>query len=725
MIQGYNWPVVADQVLLRMWGRAVGQLGITDPREGLQAAEHYQAILAAIPDRMFRLTRAGVYIDFKGDPTNPNEPTPDQILGRTLDELLPLPVADLWRGVIHKTLETGQLQSCEYQLDLPSGVREFEARVTVSGTDEVLTLVRDITDRKQVEAELRHSLEELAAQQEQLQISETQFAKAFHFNPCAMVLSTLPEGEVLDVNETFEQMSGYARHEVLGQTSTELGLWVDLQDRQTFLDQIAGSGMVQEMEFLFRRKSGEMAVGICSATRLDLEERPCVLTLVHDITQRKRTESQLQAMAQQDRLLGQMALRIRRSLDLEQILETTAAEVRYVLQADRTFISTIAPGHPHLTAAESLAPGWPSALAWAKSDQIHHVIQDLFAQHKVWICEDVQNSEPPPLLRSYYQDHQVRASLAVPIWLEEGSVCGVLVANQCTGPRRWQPFEQQLLEQLAVQVGIALRQAHLYRQVQLMNVTLEQQVQDRTAQLHRQMQDLEALSQTKDAFLEAFSHTLRTPIMGSIMVLKSLLNQGEEALSVPRPLITRLIQGNERQLNMINALIEAHSGEPQSLTIHPEPIDLAPVVEQVLQQLEPLITKAQVQIIPQIPTDLPPIHADPIQLQRIYDHLISNALKHNPQGIKVTLTAMVEDGQIQCQVSDDGVGMEPHQCQRVFDLNKRQSGPRYRPGLGLGLYLCRRIVEAHGGQIGVESQLQQGTTIWFTLPQSDCVSESF
>ncbi len=566
----------------------------------------------------------------------------------------------------------------------------------------------------QVESDLQANL------REQLRISETRFAKAFQFNPCAMLLTTLSEGRVLDVNETFEQMSGYSRQEALGKTTAELELWADIQDRQIFVGGIEETGAIQETEFLFRRKSGEILVGICSASRLDLEDRTCVITLVNDVTQRKRAETQLEAMAQQDRLLGQMALRIRRSLDLEEILETTVAEVRHVLQADRTFISTIDPDLRYLTAAESLAPGWPSALAWAKSDQIYQAIQELFAHQRVWCSEDVLHSDPPALLADYYQDHQVRASLAVPIWLgDEGSLCGVLVANQCTGPRRWQPFEQQLLEQLAVQVGIALRQSHLYRQVRSMNTTLEQQVRDRTAQLHQQMQDLEALAQTKDAFLEAFSHTLRTPIMGSIMVLKSLLNQAEDSLTVPRPLIDRLIQGHERQLNMINALIEAHSGEEQSLVLHPEPLDLATTTQQILTQLEPLITKAQVQIHQQFPTSLPPVQGDPLQIQRLYDHLISNALKHNPQGITITLSAVELKDQIQCQVCDDGVGMDPQHCQRVFDLNKRQSGPRYRPGLGLGLYISRRIVVAHGGEIGIESQLQQGTTVWFTLPKAE------
>ena len=611
----------------------------------------------------------------------------------------------------------GDGESVVLQLGIMRESEDFQAALRACcRDDQAFAHLQELLRQRQlqVESDLEANL------REQLRISETRFAKAFQSNPCAMVLTTLDEGQVLDVNETFEQMSGYSRQEALGKTTGELGLWADIQDRQIFVRGIQEMGAVQETEFLFRRKSGEILVGICSASRLDLEDRPCVITLVNDVTQRKRAETQLEAMAQQDRLLGQMALRIRRSLDLEEILETTVAEVRHVLQADRTLISTIDPDLRHLTAAESRAPDWPSALAWAKSDQFYQAIQELFAHQRVWSCEEVLDSDPPALLADYYQDHQVRASLAVPIWLgDEGSLCGVLVANQCTGPRRWQPFEQQLLEQLAVQVGIALRQSHLYRQVRSMNTTLEQQVQERTAQLHQKMQELEALGQTKDAFLEAFSHTLRTPIMGSIMVLKSLLNQAEDSLRVPRPLINRLIQGHERQLNMINALLEAHSGEEQSLVLHPEPLDLAATVQQILTQLEPLVTKAQVQIHQQFPVDLPPLQGDPLQIQRLYDHLISNALKHNPQGITITLSAVELEDQIQCRVSDDGVGMDPQHCQRVFDLNKRQTRPRYRPGLGLGLYISRRIVVAHGGKIGIESQLQQGTTVWFTLPKAE------
>jgi two-component system sensor histidine kinase/response regulator len=130
-----------------------------------------------------------------------------------------------------------------------------------------------------------------------------------------------------------------------------------------------------------------------------------------------------------------------------------------------------------------------------------------------------------------------------------------------------------------------------------------------------------------------------------------------------------------------------------------------------------------------IPPDLPAIQADPNQLWRVYENLMINALKHNPPGLTLTLAAEVmavtprsqPNGSVQmirCVVQDDGEGIPPDQCAMMFELYKRGQTARRTVGLGLGLYLCRQIITAHGGEIGVDSTLGAGSQFWFTLPLS-------
>jgi signal transduction histidine kinase len=156
--------------------------------------------------------------------------------------------------------------------------------------------------------------------------------------------------------------------------------------------------------------------------------------------------------------------------------------------------------------------------------------------------------------------------------------------------------------------------------------------------------------------------------------------------------------------------------ELQGVTLEREPMQLHTAVEAALDDLQPMLAQNQASLKNLIPTDLPLINADPTQLWRVYSNLIANSLKHNPPDLCITLNASVEEETIYCTVSDNGVGMTQEQSQHLFDLYFRGSHSRHSLGLGLGLYLCRRIIEAHGGEIGVKSAPGEGATFWFTLP---------
>ncbi|MEG4873784.1 PAS domain-containing sensor histidine kinase [Tychonema sp. LEGE 06208] len=268
---------------------------------------------------------------------------------------------------------------------------------------------------------------------------------------------------------------------------------------------------------------------------------------------------------------------------------------------------------------------------------------------------------------------------------------------------------------------------------------------------------IEDITQRKQAqesqrlFIHALSHDLRNPVAGMLMVLKNWQTKTGDSIAIPRSVLDRMIQGSEQQLRLINSLLEIHAGELGGLFLHCERVDLRAVVEAAAADLEPLMNEAQATFKNLVPDDFPAVNADATQLWRVFSNLISNALKHNMPGLNLTVSAQIitakqikinqsktkenieklpitnyqlaitnsQNSMIYCTVEDDGVGILPEQCEHLFDLYVRGYQSRHSVGLGLGLYLCRQIIGAHGGEIGVISSPGAGAIFWFTLPLAE------
>ncbi len=268
------------------------------------------------------------------------------------------------------------------------------------------------------------------------------------------------------------------------------------------------------------------------------------------------------------------------------------------------------------------------------------------------------------------------------------------------------------------------------------------------------IQDITQRKQAQESqrlFIHALSHDLRNPVAGMLMVLKNWQTKTGESIAIPRSILVRMIQGSEQQLRLINSLLEVHAGELRGLILHCDRVDLRAVVEAAAADLEPLMNEAQATFTNLLTEDLPAVNADTTQLWRVFSNLISNALKYNLPGLNLTVSAQVINAEkliisqskakqnieqlqiinyqfpitdsptsmICCTVEDDGVGILPEQCEHLFDLYVRGNQSRHSVGLGLGLYLCRQIIEAHGGEIGVISSPGAGAIFWFTLPLAE------
>ena len=436
------------------------------------------------------------------------------------------------------------------------------------------------------------------------------------------------------------------------------------------------------------------------------------LLLSMAIKERQALEEKLKINLERNRLLSAIALKIRQSLELEDILATTVNEVREVLQADRVYMGFQPAQAPFQIVAESVQGLYP-AMMGTHQEHYQEILQ--YLPRESLVIPNVAELKANPQRSDYYRQYQVKAVLVIPLIAQEEPI-GLLVCHQCSRPRVWQKGEVILLEQLATQVAIAVQQAQLYQQVRKLNHNLEVQVQERTVKLEEKMLELEDLQQMKAVFLQAVSHDLRTSMMGLLMLFKNLQNRAGDSITLSRPILERLIQSGDRQLTLLNALAEDHFAEHHPPTLQQEPLDIPRFLGKLSQDWQGLLQQNQATLSYQLPHYFPPLNADLHYLRQVFDQLLSNALKHNPPGIELTLTLTFGQSQAYFSLKDTGLGMNREQCHQLFRVYLRSTYNHRLTGIGLGSYQCRQIIEAHGGQIGVKSMPNQGSEFWFTLP---------
>ena len=631
------------------------------------------------------------------------------LLGRSMADIFPDLIESAFPKIYADVIRSGRerdLGEVHYgDSKIPNGI--YATKAFPLPNQCVGLVFENITERKQAEAALQQS--------------EARFRVVAETAACAFLIY---QGNHLKyVNPATERITGYSRTELMTIPFWELA-HPDYQElvRQRGLARQRGEVVPQRYEIKIITKAGQERWVDMTAGAASLYGQPAAVATAYDITERKAAEAQLKLAANRERLLSETALRIRGSLNLEEILNTTVAEVRQFLQVDRVFVAQFGLDGLCRTVAESVDPQWASILDWQTGSCSVEDVRQLFQQDCVRVINDTTEVETTPFLKEYYAHCHVRAGMGVPILLD-GEMFGVLIVNQCATPRQWQPFEIDLLQKLGTQVEIAIQQGQLYQQLRMLASNLEAQVEERTQELRQRMQELQHLNQVKDILLHAVTHDLRTPVHGMLMVLNHLRSKCDESVLVSRSVLERMIESSDRQLSLLNSLMENHTGAPcPNKTLIREQIYLNCVAENALATLETQLTANQATIVNHIPADLPAIHADFSKLQFVLENLILNALKHNPPGRTITLNAA-----IQCQddatpamlcatVEDDGTGMSTEQCDRLFQLYVRGMDNHRLTGIGLGLHRCQQILSAHDGTITVASQPGKGSKFCFTLP---------
>jgi signal transduction histidine kinase len=178
----------------------------------------------------------------------------------------------------------------------------------------------------------------------------------------------------------------------------------------------------------------------------------------------------------------------------------------------------------------------------------------------------------------------------------------------------------------------------------------------------------------------------------------------------------RIARASKQMGVMIRDLVEAARMESGQLALALQPVELRPFLERLLGQSAGALDVARVKI--DIPPEVPAASADPARLERIFLNLVGNALKYSPETTEVRVTAGAREGKLHVSVADGGIGIAPEDLPHVFERFFRGRRTQKSDGLGLGLYIVRILVDAHGGRVWAESTSGEGSTFSFTLPAS-------
>ncbi|HEY9880907.1 MAG TPA: ATP-binding protein [Leptolyngbyaceae cyanobacterium] len=564
-----------------------------------------------------------------------------------------------------------------------------------------------MTERKQAEEQLRQTVKDL---------SDMKFA----LDQAAIVAATDSKGIIHYVNEKFCQISKYSREELIGQDHRILSsgyhpksffrdLWSTIQAGQTWDGEIKN-----------RAKDGSYYwVSTTIVPFLDEAGKPIqYLAIRFDITQRKQAEAELQQLNNsledqveertaelQQSLAFEAALKritdkVRDSLDESQILQTAVNELgsRLGVNACNAALYDLEQNTATICYEYQASP-IPMKGRVAQITRYPEIYQPLLQGQYLQFCNVITNPVRGRV-----------AMLACPIIDDQGVLGDLwLVANK---EYTFKEVELRLVQQVANQCAIALRQAHLYQAAQA------------------QVQALEQLNWLKDDFLSTVSHELRTPVSNikiSIRMLEIAL-QNDEKLNGSRQKVMQYLQilksECEREISLINDLLDLQRLEAGKRTLSFESIQieqwLPKVVQPFLERAESRQQTLQIKLPPQ---ELPLLVSDLPGLERVLAELLNNACKYTPPGETITVSANATPKVVQLIVTNSGIEIPADKLTLIFDKFYRvpNADPWKQGGTGLGLALVQKLAQHLGGDVHVQSGNNQTT---FTVDIANQISQT-
>jgi signal transduction histidine kinase len=314
--------------------------------------------------------------------------------------------------------------------------------------------------------------------------------------------------------------------------------------------------------------------------------------------------------------------------------------------------------------------------------------------------------------------------VSVPL-VSHTEVLGYLGADK--GLTRCTQKDVDLLTTIASHVAVAIDNARTYKDLENLAAGLEQRVRERTEDLQTANNRLQELDHLKSAFVSIVSHELRTPMTSIKGLIENMMDGLTGELTERQTFYLSRVKHNiERLTRMINDLLDLSRIEAGRMELEMSTVNISTIAREVDEFLQPMAKELSLTLVTNIIDPIPLVQGDRDKLIQIFTNLLNNALKFTPPSGTVTIEVKHHtDGDIHVCVTDTGCGIHSDELQSVFErFYRTQSADPKNRGAGLGLAITKSLVELHGGTIGVESQIGEGSRFFFTLPTQSSLSKS-
>jgi PAS domain S-box-containing protein len=519
-----------------------------------------------------------------------------------------------------------------------------------------LTIVRDITERKQAEEALRES--------------EERFEKAFRASPDGLIITRMSDGAILEVNDRWAAMFGYNRADVIGRNSILDDFFVDPGDRQRILEELKGENNLREFEALVRRKTGESRLVTLSAERLELGGERCLLTIVHDISERKRAEEALRNSEEQAR---------RQLAQIEAIYATAPVGLCFV-DAELRFISI----------NERLA----EINGRTVEEHLGHTVREVMPE-----AADIIE----PIMRRVIKTGEPISNIEISAaGIRNPAVLRHFIAS-------YYPIKNgggRVLGINSVVVEITQRKK------------IEEERERLLGKEKEAREEAEAANRMKDEFLATISHELRTPLT-SILGWARMLADGGLTKPQARHALDVIAQSAQSQTRLIEDILDTSRIITGRFKLDAHPVEVERIFWAAVDVIRPSAEAKGIILNAAVDDSDGVVFGDANRLQQALWNLLSNAVKFTNEGGRVQARLGRADGQIEITVTDTGVGVDPQFLPHVFERFRQADSASTREygGLGLGLAIVRHIIEMHGGGVSASSPgKDQGATFKIRLP---------